>query len=166
MPSDRPHRFALLRACEPRARGRLAAARRHSRHVVLAGVVAGLLLGPIGPVAVAPGALLAGLLGGRTRLALLAAAAVVGGALVATARLEALDAGPPAGIRGRVVSVRAVVLEPVHERPVGPAVVRARLLDGPAAGEQAVLRIGSFAHAGPWPEVGEEVRVRGRVTPL
>src|SRR5262249_47683780 len=43
---------------------------------------------------------------------------------------------------------------------------RARLVDGPAAGEQAVLRIGSFAHSGPWPEGGDEVRVRGRVTPL
>ena len=54
----------------------------------------------------------------------------------------------------------------MRERAVGPAVARARLLDGPAAGEQAVLRIGAYAHSGPWPEVGDEVRVRGRVAPL
>jgi competence protein ComEC len=164
--SRRPHRPALRRTCEVRVRGLLAAARRHSRHVVLAGVVAGLLLGPAGPLAVLPGALLGGLLGGRSRLGLLAAAAVLGGALLATARLEALDSGSLASLRGRVVSVRAALLEPVRERPVGPAVARARLLDGPAAGEQAVLRIGSFARAGRWPEVGEVVGARGRVTPL
>jgi competence protein ComEC len=149
-----------------RGRRALGAARTYSRHLALAAVVAGLLLGPLGPAGVLPAAALAGLLGGWSRLGLLAAVAVVAGALVATTRLAALDAGTLASLNGRVVSARAVLLEPVHERALGPAVARARLVDGPAAGEQAVLRIGSFAHSGPWPEVGDEVRVRGRVTPL
>src|SRR5918911_1680292 len=80
--------------------------------------------------------------------------------------LDALDAGRLAAMAGRTVVAHAVLLEPVRERPVGPAVARARLEDGPAAGEQAVLRIGAYAHSWPWPGVGDEVRVLGRVEPL
>ena len=58
------------------------------------------------------------------------------------------------------------LLEPVRERVSGPAVARVRLLDGPGAGEQAVLRVRGSAYAGAWPEVGEVLRVDGRVAPL
>src|SRR3954447_4380182 len=148
------------------ARRVIATVRGHPRHIVLGAIVAGLLLAPLGPAGVLPGALVAGVVGGRSRLAPVAAAALVAAALLASMRLAALDAGPLAVMDGRNVVARAVVLEPVRGRPVGPAVARARLLDGPAAGEQAVLRIGAYAHSGSWPEVGDEVLVRGRVTPL
>ncbi len=55
-----------------------------------------------------------------------------------------------------------MVLEPLRERPGRLAVGRARLLDGPAAGDSAVLRI----HASDRPGVGEIVAVTGRVEPL
>src|SRR4051794_14070986 len=144
----------------------IATVRGHPRHVVLGAIVAGLLLAPLGPVGVLPAAAAIGAVGGRSRLAPVAAAALVAGALVSTIRLAALDAGPLAAMDGRAVTVRAIVVEPVRERPFGPAVARARLLDGPAAGEQAVLRIGAYAHSGAWPQVGDEVLVRGRVAPL
>ncbi len=144
----------------------VAHARRHPRHVVLAALVAGLLLVGLGPLGVLPAAAALGALGGRTRLGALAAAAVVAGALLASARLEALDAGRLAAMSGRTLAARAILLEPVRERPVGPAVARARLEAGPGAGEQVVLRVGAYAHSGPWPGVGDEVRVFGRVEPL
>ena len=57
-----------------------------------------------------------------------------------------------------------MVLEPVKERTIGPAVARVRLLDGLGAREQAVLRFA--APMRPWPEVGDIVAVRGIVAPL
>ena len=69
---------------------------------------------------------------------MLAVAALVAGALLADARARALDAGVLSASIGRPVETRAIVLEPVRERAVGPAVARVRLLDG-SDGEQAVL---------------------------
>jgi competence protein ComEC len=60
------------------------------------------------------------------------------------------------------MSAHAVVLEPLRERPGHQAVGRARLLDGPARGSAAVLRI----HTPERPEVGEIVAVTGHVEPL
>jgi competence protein ComEC len=94
-------------------------------------------------------------------LALLALAA---GAFFTHARLRALDAGVLATSTGRSIEARAVVLEPVRERKVGPAVARVRLVDGLGAGEQAVLRF--RAPMRPWPEMGDIVAVRGAVAPL
>jgi competence protein ComEC len=142
------------------------AARRHPRHLALAALVAGLLLGPVGPGALLPAALVAVVIGGPSRLAPAAVVALVAGALVADLRLAALDAGPLAGMSGRSLTARVTLLEPVRERAVGPAVARVRLLDGPAAGEQAVLRLSPAAYKGPWPEVGDELRVSGFVGPL
>jgi competence protein ComEC len=104
-------------------------------------------------------------------LALAVALAVLAGALVADLRLAALESGPLRGLEGRTISARAVLLEPVRDRPGGLAVVRARLLDGPAAGDGAVLRIrsrprGGGLHTGSWPGVGEIVAVTGTVAPL
>ena len=88
------------------------------------------------------------------------------GALVADLRIAALDGGPLPRMHGRSLAARAVLLEPVRERAVGPAVARARLVDGPARGEVAVLRVRADAHAGAWPGVGEIVAVEGEVAPL
>src|SRR4051812_32744214 len=147
------------------ARG-LAAARAHPRHVVLAALVAGLLLVAGGPLAVLAAALAAAALAGRRPVAVVAAAAAIGGAGIAHARLDALDAGVLARMHGQRIAARVTLLEPVRERVSGPAVARARLLDGPGTGEQAVLRVRGYAYAGAWPEVGEELRVDGRVAPL
>ena len=57
-----------------------------------------------------------------------------------------------------------MVLEPVRERPIGPAVARVRLLDGLGANEQAVLRFPRAA--GPRPEMGDIVAIEGTVAPL
>ena len=69
-------------------------------------------------------------------------------------------------MHGRSIAGRAVLLEPIRERAVGPAVARARLVDGPARGEVAVLRVRADAHAGAWPGVGEIVALEGEVAPL
>jgi competence protein ComEC len=101
-------------------------------------------------------------------LPLIAAAAVLAGATVADARLDALEGGPLPRMHGRSLSARAELLEPVRERAIGPAVARARLLGGPAAGEVVVLRVRSTTGSSPgaWPDVGEIVAARGTVAPL
>jgi competence protein ComEC len=103
---------------------------------------------------------------GRPAVALVAVAAVLGGALAAEARVTALDGGRLAALESRRISARAVLLEPVRERPAGPAVARARLLSGPAAGDLAVVRVRPALHPGRWPRVGAVVAVAGKVEPL
>ncbi|WP_028066245.1 ComEC/Rec2 family competence protein [Solirubrobacter soli] len=90
--------------------------------------------------------------------------ALVAGACFTHARLDALDAGVLETSTGHAIDGRAVVLEPVRERKVGPTVARVRLLDGVGAKEQAVLRFQRTMR--PWPEVGDIVAVRGTVAPL
>jgi competence protein ComEC len=150
----------------------LAIVRAHPRHLVLGAGVAGLLAGPADArVAMAVAAVIVGL-AGRPRLAVLAVAALLAGSVFADARLRALDAGVLGASTGRALQTRATVLEPIRERPVGPAVARVRLLDGLGAGEQAVLRVrkGSYRDAKrpaeAWPEVGDIVAVTGSVAPL
>jgi competence protein ComEC len=143
----------------------LAAVDRHPRHVLLFAVTAGLLTGPLSPAAMVAAAAFAAVLAAVARgcatspLPFVAAAAVLAGAAVADARLGALDGGP----LPRAINARAELLEPVRERPVGPAVARARLRGGPAEGEIVVLRVGDRAAR---PEVGEIVAVEGVVAPL
>ena len=140
----------------------LGAIGRHPRHVLLFAVAAGLLLGPLSPLATLLAAAVAAAISLRgasaVALAAAAAAAVLLGAVVADLRLAALEGGLLPGMHGRSIAARAVVLEPVRERAGGPAVARARLLDGPAAGEGAVLRMRTAAHAGAWPGVGRDRR--------
>jgi competence protein ComEC len=97
-------------------------------------------------------------------LAVAAALAVLAGALVADLRIAALEGGRLRTLEGRALSARAVLLEPVRQRPGGFGVARARFVDGPAPGEGAVLRM--RAHPGGWPQVGEIVAVAGTVEPL
>jgi competence protein ComEC len=146
----------------------------HPRHRVLFAVVVGLLLSTLSRSAVvvsavAGGALAASALhltGRRLVVALAVPVAVLAGGLAGAARLAALEHGVLPQSHGHTLSVRATLLEPVRERGLGPAVARVRLLDGPALGEQAVLRVRPWARAGAWPEVGEIVAVRGEVTAL
>lgn len=140
----------------------LSVAREHPRHVVLFSLAAGLLLGPVWPPGVLVAALLAAVVARPPAVALVAAAAVLAGAMLADARLAALDSGPLASMHGARWEGRAVLLEPVRERPFGPAVARVRL---PALGDVAVARIGAPRH-GAWPQVGDVAALAGRVAPL
>jgi competence protein ComEC len=144
---------------------------RHPRHAVLFALTAGLLLGPVSPAAALAAAALTALIaviaravrgGVMTSVPLVVAAAVMAGAGVADVRLEALEGGPLPHMHGQPVEARAVLLEPVRERPRGPAVARARL---PGLGV-AVLRVRAPAHPGGWPGVGEIVEVSGTVSAL
>ncbi|MDA0141477.1 ComEC/Rec2 family competence protein [Solirubrobacter deserti] len=144
---------------------------------MLAALVAGLLLGRANALAVLVAAFVLATLASRPWPAALAAAAVLGGATCADVRLAALDAGVLADLHGRSVQTRAVVLEPVRDRLRGPSVARVRLIDGPGAGEQAVLRSRAWPRANTSAPggavgvpssvaVGDIVAVQGRVAPL
>ncbi len=139
----------------------MAAVRDHPRHLVLGALVLGLLLATVGELAVPAAAVAVAIIAGRPGTAILAVAAVLGGALLADARLRALDAGELGAAIGQTVETRAIVLEPVRERPIGPAVARIRLLDGLGAGEQAVLRVQPSEYT---PGVGPGPASSGRVT--
>jgi competence protein ComEC len=161
-----------------RMRLALAAIDGHPRHVGLFGLVAGLLLGPLSRIAVVAVAAVAAAVaaaGCESRgalprravtLAVASAIAVLTGGVVSTARLVVIGHGALPQLQGRTIAARATVLEPIRERGRGPAVARMRLLDGPAPGEQAVVRIRHGTSPGAWPEIGEIVRLRGEVGPL
>jgi competence protein ComEC len=161
-------------------------AARHPRHLLLGGLVAGLLAGPLlaGTLpALAVCAALAALVGAPRVLAwargapccaavaaLGAALSALGGAYAAQARLHALDRTALTPLIGHVVEAEAVLLEPPDQRSWGTTVAVARLeRDGPGAGERVLLR--ATAHGGVrarWPRspTGAVVRVRGRVRAL
>ena len=154
-----------------RAATALDAIDRHPRHAVLFALTAGLLLGPVSTAATLAAAVLTALIAALARavrggammsVPVVVAAAVMAGAAIADVRLEALEGGPLPHIHGQPVEARAVLLEPVRERPRGPAVARARL---PGLGV-AVLRVRAPAHPGGWPGVGEIVEVSGTVSAL
>ncbi len=85
------------------------------------------------------------------------------GAAIADLRLAALESGRLAAMAGRPVAVSAVVLEPVRARSAAPSVARVRVRGGPLDGETAVMRVPGYVRPGVWPEVGEIVRIEGRV---
>jgi competence protein ComEC len=155
-----------------------AIARAHPRHVVLLGVVAGLLAGAHAPSAALLLAAVAATVAGRVPTGIVVAAAVLASALVGDARMGALGPGRLAESSGAAIHAEAVLLEPIRTRVTGAAVARARIVGavpstgGGAArladgvrGELAVLR----APDGRIPagaDVGSIVRVRGRVADL
>jgi competence protein ComEC len=161
----------------------LAAVDRHPRHVLLFALTTGLLAGPLAPPAMVAAAAAAAVIAAAGRAAawsperlslaaavssplpMIAAAAVLVGAGVADVRIAALEDGPLPRMHGRSLGAHAVLLEPVRERAVGPAVARAQVLGGLADGEVAVLRVRTSG-GGPWPGVGEIVAVAGTVAPL
>lgn len=142
--------------------------------MVLAGAVAGLLLGPraagaawwlaLLPVAAAlPGAACAGAVGGRLALILcLAAGGVLGGGWIARARERALDRTALGPWIGHAADVRAAVLQAPRARSFGRTVALVRLADGPGAGERVLVEVEGALGAG----VGDELRVRGGFKPL
>ena len=131
----------------------LAALRAHPRHVVLAALVAGLLLGRRARRRGGWPRLVARRARWPSRAALLAAAAVLDRPTFADARLAALDAGVLASMHGRTVETRAILLEPVrarerrHVRRAGPRSSTAR----------AAANRPSCA-----PDAGRRPRARGR----
>jgi len=122
--------------------------------------------GAASPALAAGGAGARGGVGSTPVLAVLAAAAVLGGAVWAALRAGAIEDGRLEALIGRELVTEAVLLEPVRERGIGPAVVRARLGGEPAPGAVAVVRMRREAHRGPWPGVGEIVAVEGTVAAL
>jgi competence protein ComEC len=160
----------------------------HPRHCVLFAVALGLGLGPHAPppalvvIALAAGAGLLGFAaiaatdaplapGAHTAarpvgVALGVAIGVLAGSAVADVRLDALESGRLAAMAGKAVAVAAVVLEPVRDRSAAPSVARVRIRGGALDGETAVMRVPSYRRPGVWPEVGEIVRIEGRVGEL
>lgn len=164
--------------------------RAHPRHVVLGGLVAGLLSTGLAPSAVLLLALAAAALAGRAGVALLAATAVLAGAIGGQLRLAALDRTELTPLLGATVTAQATLLE--QPRPVqygSTALVRLRALalapvtgagdaggaaggagtggagDAVGAGERVMLRI---RQATAWPQVatGAVVQARGRLRRL
>jgi competence protein ComEC len=156
-------------------------ARRHPRHLLLGGVVAGLAFGALAPggwpvAAVAAALAVAGaspwlalwVRGGPPSPPVLGVGMVVAvavGAAVAHARTGAIDATALTPLIGRQVHMTATVLEPPERKAWGTVVAPAALENG----ERVVLRLGS--HGGVrarWPRspTGAEVRVRGRMRAL
>lgn len=117
--------------------------RRHPRHVVLAGIVVGLLASAAPPWLVALGAAGAAVAGGTPVVASLAALGVMAGAAWGHERLERADESFLSQATGTVLTGRVVVLEPPRRPKSGGSSFRGRWLDGPARGESAVIRMPS-----------------------
>ncbi len=147
------------------ARGLRERACRYPRHVLLAAVVAGLLLGPRWPLALGAAALGLAALARRAMLALGAVAALLAGAALADARLAALDRTALTPLLGRQADVRATLLEHPRERAFGTRVAAVRLVSGPGRGERVVVRAATHVR---WPraEPGVELAIRGRLAAL
>ncbi|MEY2441910.1 MAG: competence protein ComEC, partial [bacterium] len=172
--ANRDHREGVRRSCRRLAGAARAAARRgrelagcHPRHVLLAAVVAGLLLGPRWPLAMAAVALVVVLLlGGRSLLALGAVAALLAGASIAEARLAALDQTALTPWLGRAADVRATLLEHPRVRSFGTRVAAVRLGSGPGRGERVLLRASAHVRWPARPEPGVELAIHGRFAAL
>jgi competence protein ComEC len=138
----------------------------HLRHALLAALVAGVLLGPRWPVAVALAAIVALLLAREATLALALLAALLLGAAIADARLAALDRTGLAPLLGSAVDVRATLLEHPRVRSFGTRVAAASLRSGPGRGERVLVRAPAYVR---WPagsEPGVELAIRGRLAQL
>jgi competence protein ComEC len=158
------------------ARRWAAALAAHPRHVLLATVVAGLLLGPRAPALTWSGAVAllgmaaAGLAGTGGRLAgrrlaaalALAAVALPAAGWLAEARLTALDRSVLRPLIGHAADVTGVVLGPPRTRSFGRSVVLVGLRSEPGSGERVLVAVKGAVRA----RVGEEVRVRGGWRPL
>jgi competence protein ComEC len=153
-------------------------AREHPRHLVLFAAVAGLLAGPIAPLAALLAAAAAAWVAGRPPVAVVAALAVLAGATVGQARVVALGPGVLPALEGRAIESRAILLEPVRQRANGSAVARVRLIGraligprserkttGRLAGEVAVARAAD-GRSPAGARVGSELRLAGEVVAL
>jgi competence protein ComEC len=143
-----------------------ALAAAHPRHLLLAAIVAGLLLGPRAPLLVGAVAVAALLLAPDARLALAVLAALLGGAVVAEARLAALDRSALAPLLDRDVDVRATLLEHPRARAFGVRVAAVSLRSRPGRGERVLVRAPSRVR---WPaaaQPGVELALHGRLAEL
>ncbi|MDO8213993.1 ComEC/Rec2 family competence protein [Conexibacter sp. CPCC 206217] len=153
------------------ATGALEELRRHPRHLVLGGLVAGLLAVPLPPRAILLLALAAAALAGRSGLALLAATAVLAGAIGGQLRLAALDRTQLPPLIGRTVAADVTLLEQPRPVQYGSTVLvqlRALASEGhyvDGAGERVMVRIRE-AIAWPAAATGAVVRVKGRLRAL
>lgn len=153
--------------------GRIRAALgEHPRHVVLAALVAGLLAGVWLPFAVPVAAAVAALAAGRRATAALAAVAVIAGAGLGDARRDAVDGGVLPVAEGAPLRTEVVLLEPLRARGSGERTARVELAaPGPSRGEALLLRVPAYAtvaagDGGRPPDVGELLRIEGRLGPL
>ena len=121
----------------------LAECRARPWHVGTAAVVAGLLAGPRGSLAVLIAVAAAPLLASRAGVRLALVGAVLAGALLAQARLETIDATRLTPRIGHAARERVVLLDAPRTRPFGARVATARL-----DGERVLLRTGRGAR---WP---------------
>jgi competence protein ComEC len=128
--------------------GICAAARENPRHLLLAGLVAGLACGPVSPALAGIAALALAAAVWRLGLGLAVVAAVLAGAVIGQARAQALAHTALGPLIGHAVSVRAVALEPVHVSPFASRSVLARLTTGPGDGETVLVRASHYVH---WP---------------
>jgi competence protein ComEC len=143
-----------------RAFDALHALRARPWHTGTAALVAGLLLGPRAPLAVAPAALAAPLFASRAAVRLALTGAVVAGALIAQARLEAIDTTRLTPRIGHAVHARVLLLDAPRARAFGVREATARL-----DGERVLLRAGRGVH---WPteRVGAVLAARGGLESL
>jgi competence protein ComEC len=147
---------------------------RHPRHLALAAVVAGLLLGPVTVAGAALAGALLGALTTRPGPAMAVAVLAVAAAITAEARLAAVEGTVLAADGPRTVDLRATLLEPIRTHAPG----RATAIVG-VAGTRVLLRLprggpgapsvnGRVSAAGgraARPGVGEILRVTGRLGP-
>ena len=143
----------------------LATLRGHPRHLALASLVAGLVLGPLDRRAAVVAAVGTAALAGSLPAAPVCSALVLGGATAAAARLGALDRTALGPSLGREVTVRAVELEAPRTTTSGGRAALVRLATGAGAGE----RVTAFAPVRvPWPAAppGAILALRGRLLPL
>jgi len=149
--------------------------RSHPRHLVLAGLVGGMLAGHAATPVIVAAALAAGMVGGVSLSGGLAAAAVIAGAGLAQERMDTLAAGPLDAMVRSHVSGAAVVLEPPRVRGHGGSSARVRWLGDPGRGEVALARLPHAPSDASQPmptapaaelAVGSIVRVSARVSEL
>ena len=162
--------------------------RRHQRHLVLFGVVTGLLLGPLAPAPLFVAALLAAVVAGRVPLAIVAAVAVLAGGALAQARVAALGPDRLPTLAGQRIDARAILLEPIRKWRSGTLVARVRLAGAAVVGDRGTADLAGATLPGddgaidldgevavvraergrppPGTRVGTELRVRGTVAPL
>jgi competence protein ComEC len=143
------------------------AARAYPRHLVLAFLVAGLVIGPhalsVAPLVAAAALFVAGVLRLHPAVAALTALALVGGAVAAHARLAAVDRTALRPLIGADVVRRATLLEAPRPTSTGGERALARLGRGRGAGETVLARIPGFSPPGATPSIaGRTARPRAR----
>ncbi len=138
----------------------------HARHLLLAALVAGLLVGPRSAPLMAAAVVAAILLAPDPRLAFGLVAALLAGAVGAQARLAALDRTALGPLPSGALDLRATLLEQPRLRAFGVRVAAVSVRSRPARGERVLVRAPSRVR---WPRgarPGVELALHGRLTAL